>query len=62
MEYCQNCGHECHCGSDCMQNHKDGDGIDVQIKCCENCLHSKDGFDEAEVKYDILDIDSFNGA
>ena len=26
MEKCQNCGHDCHCGTTCTQNHKDGEG------------------------------------
>ena len=26
MKNCYNCGHSCHCGMDCVQNHKDGDG------------------------------------
>ena len=39
MEKCQNCGHDCHCDTICYQNHKDGDGKDVQIECCKSCLH-----------------------
>lgn len=37
MSNCNNCGHDCHCGSYCMQNHTDGDGNQVQIECCKNC-------------------------
>ena len=59
MKNCQNCGHECHCGSICVQNHKDGDGKDIQIHCCASCRHDIDI--EAETKYD-LNEDLFNGA
>jgi len=41
MKNCQNCGHVCHCGTDCMQTHKDGDGKDVEIKCCTHCSHEQ---------------------
>ena len=37
MEYCNNCGHQCHCGSPCMKEHTDGDGKKVQIECCKQC-------------------------
>ena len=37
MKNCQNCGHSCHCGRNCLQTHKDGDGNDIQINCCSNC-------------------------
>ena len=37
MEYCNNCGHECHCGSPCMKEHTDGDGKKIQIECCKQC-------------------------
>ena len=37
MENCQNCGHICHCGTTCLQTHKDGDGNDIQINCCSHC-------------------------
>ena len=37
MEYCKNCGNECHCGSPCMKNHTDGDGKQVTIECCKQC-------------------------
>ena len=37
MKNCQNCGHSCHCGTNCLQTHKDGDGNDIQINCCSNC-------------------------
>ncbi len=59
MKTCQNCGHECHCGTNCVQNHKDGDGNDIQIQCCTNCRHDIDI--EAETKYDFNE-DLFNGA
>ena len=62
MDYCQNCGHMCHCGSNCMQDVTNEFGEKYQIECCKSCRHEKDGFDEDEEKYDTLDIDSFNGA
>ena len=37
MNNCQNCGHICHCGVTCLQTHKDGDGNDIQINCCNHC-------------------------
>ena len=56
MVYCQNCGHDCHCGSDCMQNYH-GNG---QFKCCGNCRHEEKKINR---KNDgSLDEDSFNGA
>ena len=33
MEYCKNCGHQCHCGSPCMKEHTDGDGKKIEIEC-----------------------------
>ena len=51
MNNCQNCGHECHCGSNCVQNHKDGDGNNLQIECCKNCRCDIDV--EAETMYDM---------
>ncbi len=37
MEYCNNCGHQCHCGSPCMKEHTDGDGKKIEIECCKQC-------------------------
>ena len=37
MEYCNNCGHECHCGSPCIKEHTDGDGKKIEIECCKQC-------------------------
>ena len=37
MEYCKNCGCQCHCGSPCRKTHKDGDGKNVEIECCKQC-------------------------
>ena len=37
MENCKNCGHNCHCGTSCTQEHKDGDGKDILILCCNHC-------------------------
>ena len=59
MKYCQNCGHNCHCGGDCMKDY-DGKG---EILCCGHCRHKVDtDFDPEEVKYDSMDYESFNGA
>ena len=51
-KYCQNCGHDCHCGGDCMKNY-DGES---EIKCCGNCRHDK------EEKKITIPEDLFNGA
>ena len=51
-KYCQNCGHDCHCGGDCMKNY-DGES---KIKCCGNCRHDK------EEKKVTIPEDLFNGA
>ncbi len=51
MKTCNNCGHECHCGTSCTQEHKDGDGKEILILCCSNCRHDVDI--EAETKYDL---------
>ena len=37
MKNCLNCGHDCHCGTSCTQEHKDGDNKDILILCCNNC-------------------------
>ena len=37
MKNCQNCGHECHCGTSCTQEHKDGDNKNILILCCNHC-------------------------
>ena len=50
MKNCQNCGHECHCGTTCYQDYKDGEGKDITIDCCKNCLH--DSYEDEE-KYNI---------
>ena len=50
MKNCYNCGHSCHCGTDCVQNHKDGDGKNIQIVCCKSCRCKDDWKDE--IKYD----------
>ena len=51
-KYCQNCGHDCHCGGDCMKNY-DGKG---EIKCCGHCR-----FEKEEEKI-TNNEDLFNGA
>ena len=62
-QYCQNCGHDCHCGGKCKQEVTNEFGEKYKIECCGKCRHKeKDGFDENEVKYDAGDYESFNGA
>jgi len=39
MKNCQNCGHDCHCGSSCIQQHTDGDNKKIEIECCKECRH-----------------------
>ena len=34
---CKNCGHNSHCSIICTQQHKDGEGNDVNITCCTQC-------------------------
>lgn len=41
MNTCQNCGHDCHCGSNCTVTTKDGDDRDITIVCCNNCRHKE---------------------
>jgi len=63
MSYCQNCGHNCHCGGKCMQEQINEDGKKYKIECCGHCRHEeKKDFDPDEVKYDAGDYESFNGA
>ncbi len=42
MANCKNCGHEAHCGTSCTQQHKDGDGKDILILCCNSCSCDSD--------------------
>ena len=37
--YCNNCGHECHCGEKCSQEYTDGDGERYEMQICGNCRH-----------------------
>ena len=39
--YCNNCGHECHCGEKCSQEYTDGDGERYEMQICGNCRHEK---------------------
>ena len=39
--YCDNCGHECHCGEKCSQEYTDGDGERYEMQICGNCRHEK---------------------
>ena len=50
--YCQNCGHESHCGENCYQDY----GEPEKTLCCINCRCPNDE------KSGSLDEDSFNGA
>ena len=38
-KYCDNCGHECHCGEKCKQEYTDGDGERYEMQICGNCRH-----------------------
>jgi len=38
-KYCNNCGHECHCGEKCKQEYTDGDGERYEMQICGNCRH-----------------------
>ena len=58
-EYCLNCGHESHCGENCYKDY----GESEKTLCCTHCRCEKDEIDwEDEVKFYLLDEDSFNGA
>jgi len=62
-QYCDNCGHDCHCDGKCQQEVINEFGEKYKIECCGNCRHEeKDGFDPNEVIYDSGDHESFNGA
>ena len=37
MEYCNNCGHQCHCGSACKQEVVSEFGEKYEIECCKQC-------------------------
>ena len=39
--YCENCGHECHCGEKCKQEYTDGDGERYEMQICGNCRHER---------------------
>ena len=39
--YCDNCGHECHCGEKCKQEYTDGDGERYEMQICGNCRHER---------------------
>ena len=51
-KYCKNCGHDCHCGGDCMKEYDQG----TEIKCCGHC-----SCDKEEEKI-TNNEDLFNGA
>ena len=50
--YCQNCGHDCHCGEDCIKEYDKG----TKILCCGQCRH------EDNKKNTTNPEDLFNGA
>jgi len=66
QEYCQNCGHKCHCDDKCIMEVTNEFGEKHKVECCSHCRHRNyeetDNFGPGEVEYDSLDIDSFNGA
>lgn len=37
MTYCQNCGHNSHCGAPLWREERDYDDEPYQIKVCEHC-------------------------
>ena len=39
--YCNDCGHECHCGEKCSQEYTDGDGERYEMQICGTCRHKK---------------------
>ena len=51
-KYCQNCGHDCHCGKDCIKEYDKG----TKILCCGQCRH------EDNKKNTTNPEDLFNGA
>jgi len=51
-KYCLNCGHDCHCGGNCMKEYDKGN----KIVCCTHCRH-----DKVENKQ-VNNEDLFNGA
>jgi len=56
MTYCNNCGHESHCGNNFWK-----DNIEVCKHCrCEKCEISLE--DELKYEIDTLNEDLFNGA
>ena len=57
--YCQNCGHESHCGKNCLQDY----GESQKTVCCTHCSCEKDNDNwEDTVKYDLNNEDLLNGA
>jgi len=60
MAYCQNCGHDCHCGGKCMQEQINEFNEKYKIECCGNCRHENNKINHK--KDGSLDVDSFNGA
>ena len=54
--YCQNCGHDCHCGGKCKQEVVNEFGEKYKIECCGNCRHEKKSIPDSG------DYESFNGA
>ena len=52
IQYCQNCGHKCHCDGYCFQNY----GEKQETLCCTHCRH-KENEEKIEINEDL-----FNGA
>ena len=49
--YCQNCGHESHCGKKCLQDY----GESQKTVCCTHCrCENDDNSWEDTVKYDNI--------
>ena len=39
--FCENCGHNCHCGGKCKQEIVDEFGEKYKIECCGHCRHNE---------------------
>jgi len=50
--FCQNCGHDCHCNGNCLQNY----GQNEKTVCCTHCRHKE------EEENHTSNEDLFNGA
>jgi hypothetical protein len=60
--YCNNCGHECHCGEKCKQEYMDIDSERYEIQCCCNCQHEeKQNIKWQKVKVFVVFVDTNAG-